>query len=258
VTARGGAIVARKELMDHFRDTGSLVSGALYALMGPAVVLLVSFSRVANEGSSPDRLLGVMSVFTLVSAFTGGLNIAMDATSGERERRSLLPLLLTPVPPRDVVVGKWLAASACALAAVAINLAGLTIVLGIRAPATLYAHAVTLVLWALLGLVPLALLGAAIAIVVAMACRTMKQAQTWLSLVVFVPMLVGMYLVFFPVPADSWWIALPVVGQQIALESGMHGSPASLLHLAGLAAATLVSLAGPLFGAERLLARETL
>src|SRR5687767_4047000 len=100
-------IVARKEVLDHLRDTGSLVSGALYALMGPAVVMLVSFSRAAGEDSTADRLLGVMSVFALVSAFTGGMNIAMDSTSGERERRSLLPLLLTPISPRDVVVGKW-------------------------------------------------------------------------------------------------------------------------------------------------------
>jgi sodium transport system permease protein len=226
--------------------------------MGPAVVMLISFSRVANEAStSPDRWLGVMSVFALVAAFTGGMNIAMDATSGERERRSLLPQLVTPASPRDIVFGKWMAASAFALAAVAINMAGLTIVLATRAPATLYAQAETLVLWAILGLVPLALLGAAIEIMVAMACRTMKQAHTWLSFVVFAPMLAGMYLVFFPMPADRWWIALPVVGQQMAIEGGLRGSPVSLWHLSGLAIATLASLAGPLIGARRALTRET-
>jgi sodium transport system permease protein len=219
--------------------------------------MLVSFSRAAGEDSRPGRLLGVMSVFALVSAFTRGMNIAMDTTSGERERRSLLPLLLTPVSPRDIVVGKWMAASAFALAAVAINLAGLTIVLGTRAPATLYANEVTLVLWAVLGLVPLALLGAALEMVVAMTCRTMKQAHTWLSSVVFVPMLIGMYLVFFPVAVNSWLITLPVVGQQIAIESGMHGRPVSLWHMSALAVATLVSMAGPLAGAAHALARQT-
>jgi hypothetical protein len=28
-------IVARKEIVDHFRDRRSLISGALYTLMGP-------------------------------------------------------------------------------------------------------------------------------------------------------------------------------------------------------------------------------
>ena len=32
----------------------------------------------------------MMSVFTLVSAFVGGMNVAMDSIAGERERRSLL------------------------------------------------------------------------------------------------------------------------------------------------------------------------
>ena len=31
-------LIARKELLDHFRDSRSLLSSVLYALMGPVVV----------------------------------------------------------------------------------------------------------------------------------------------------------------------------------------------------------------------------
>src|ERR1039458_3641612 len=49
----------------------------------------------------------MMSVFTLVAAFVGGMNVAMDTVAGERERQSLLPLLMNRVRRREIVVGKW-------------------------------------------------------------------------------------------------------------------------------------------------------
>ncbi len=128
--------VAWKEIRDHARDTRSLTSSALYALMGPVVVMLVSTSERAAEGG-PQVLLGMMSVFTLVSTFAGGMNIAMDSTAGERERRSLVPLLLNPTPRLHLIVGKWIGVAVFALAGLAVNLAGFTVVLESRAPASL-------------------------------------------------------------------------------------------------------------------------
>jgi len=34
-------------------------------------------------------LIAMMSIFTMVSAFVGGMNVAMDSIAGERERRAL-------------------------------------------------------------------------------------------------------------------------------------------------------------------------
>ena len=250
-----GLIVARKEIVDHLRDRRSLLSAVAYALMGPAIVLLVSFSPKSRGESLPAVMVGMMSVFALVSAFTGGMNVAMDAMSGERERRSLLPLLMTPVRRRDVVIGKWIAASLFALAALAVNLAGLVAVLALRLPATLAAQAPTLAAWAILGLAPLALLAAALEILVASFSRTMKEAGTSLMLVAFVPMFVGMFLVFFPVSAGVW-TAVPVVGQQIVIDAGMRGSPAPLLQVVALAAVTVGCALAPLAAAERMIGRD--
>ena len=145
-------IIARKEIVDHLRDRRSLASATASALMGPAVVMLVSLSPKGQDKAMPVMMLGMMSVFALVSAFTGGMNIAIDVMSGERERRSLVPLLMTPVTPRDVVIGKWIAASIFGLGAVTLNVVGLVIVLASRTPATLATHAALLASWAILGL----------------------------------------------------------------------------------------------------------
>jgi len=248
-------IVARKEIVDHLRDRRSLLSAMAYALMGPAVVLLVSFSPKGRTDSSAAVMLGMMSVFALVSAFTGGMHVAIDVMSGERERQSLLPLLMTPVRRRDVVIGKWIAVTAFALAALAVNVAGLIAVLALRAPAALAAHAPTLAAWVLLGLGPLALLAAALEILVAGLSRTMKEAGTSLMLVMFVPMFIGMFLVFFPVGA-GFWTVVPVVGQQIVIDTGMRGSPAPLLRVIALALVTAGCALAPLAAAERMLGRD--
>lgn len=106
-------VIARKEVVDGLRDLRSVISSLLYALMGPFVVGLVAFANRADtaapSGTSP--LPGMMSVFMLVAAFVGGMNVAMDTVAGERERRSLLPLLLNPVRRLDIVIGKWQAVS---------------------------------------------------------------------------------------------------------------------------------------------------
>jgi ABC-type Na+ efflux pump, permease component len=40
------------------------------------------------------------------------MHIATDSTAGERERGSLEPLLINPIPRFELVAGKWLAAVA--------------------------------------------------------------------------------------------------------------------------------------------------
>ena len=65
--------------------------------------------------------------------------------------------------------------------------------------------------------------------------------------VVFVPMLIGMFLVFFPVSTNGW-LAVPVVGQQLIVQRALRGTPAPLLYGLTLAfvtaAATMPALAG--------------
>jgi sodium transport system permease protein len=206
--------------------------------------------------ASPTLLLSMMSVFALVSAFAGGMNVAMDSTAGERERRSLVPLLMNPVPKRDVVLGKWIATSLFAAGALAINISGVALVLGGRAPALLVAHASALSIWVVFGLVPLTMLGAALELRIAATCRTAKEAHTWLTMVVFIPMLMGMFLVFFPGRIGDWWFVVPIVGQQVLIGLGVQGQPVSLLYSTVLAVVTAVAAVPALASAVRVLERD--
>ena len=213
-------IIARKEAVDSLRDTRSVVSSLLYALMGPAVVFMVS-RAVRVDGV----LIGMMSVFTLVAAFVGGMNVAMDTVAGERERQSLLPLLMNPVRRREIVLGKWLAVGLFSAAGLILNLAGFAMVFacgGVHLPVS----APRLLLAVAAGILPLALLAASIQLLISTVCRAAKEAQTYLSMLVFLPMGLGLFQVFFPAAARGWFAFLPVIGQQLQLERWIKGGAA--------------------------------
>jgi sodium transport system permease protein len=222
-------VIAQKEMLDHFRDRRSLVSAALYALMGPIVVTLASFSLPKAGLGGGNPLPGLMSVFILVSAFTGGMGVAMDTIAGERERRSLLPLLMNPISRRDLTTGKWLAIAAFTAAGLILTLSGFLVTWAI-AGMPLPANWAYLVLALCAGFLPLTLLSAALELLISTACRTAKEAQTYLSLLVFLPMLLGMGLVFFPHATQPWLYFFPVTGQQLVLQLSLHGDVAPFLH----------------------------
>ena len=243
--------VARKEVRDHLRDGRSLVSAVIMSLIGPLVVAVVSMSDRAGP-QSHGVVLGMLSVFALVSSFVGAIDIAMDATAGERERRSLLPLLLNPIPVSQVIVGKWIAVTLFALAALGVNALGLLAVLEWTAPALLATRSVRITLWIGLGLVPLACLGSATSLLVAVTCRTTKEAHSALRFLTFVPMLIGMFLVFFPGTSCSLWF-LPVIGQQALI--GLETPAVSVGRVIVLALVTLASAVPALYGAAGVMRR---
>jgi sodium transport system permease protein len=251
----GWMTVALKEIHDHRRDRRSLVSAALYSLMGPMVILLVAQSRAAAEGGAP-LLLSMMSVFTLVSAFTGGMFLALDATAGERDRGSLVPLLLNPITTLQLVAGKWIAVAVFAVAGVVLNLVGFTIVFewsGINPPGASYAP---FALWIVFGLVPVTLLGAALHVLTGTASRTLKEAQARLSIVTLVPMMTGMFLVFFPDTVGRMAFAIPVIGQQALIGAVVRGETVTPLQVGALALVTLSAAYLVVVAAGRLMSRN--
>jgi len=237
-------IVARKEIRDHLRDTRSLVSSLFYALMGPLVVGMVAIAM--RGGKASEVVLSMMSVFALVAAFVGGMNVAIDSIAGERERRSLLPLLMNPLLRRDVIIGKWMAISVFAIAGLALNLAGFALVLKLSLAQALIAS---------LTLIPLAGFAAALELLISTWCGNIKEAHTYLSMVIFLPMGLGMFLVFFPQMAKAW-LFLPVAGQQLLMELILKGGQLPMVAFTSVTLTTLATAAALLRTAARLLHRD--
>jgi sodium transport system permease protein len=238
-------VVFLKEVRDALRDRRSLFSALMFCWLGPLLV--------AALWRQPAALL-MLPAFLMVTAFTGAMNIANDTMAGERERGSLEPLLLNPVPLSDLVLGKWLAACAFSLGCVVVTL--------LCALAALYAaplsgrmHPGALV-WMLVVAAPLAPFAAGVDLLICTFAQTPKEGSSYLSVALLAPMLTGMLAEFYPVRLQAAIAAVPLLGQQRMLSALTHGQTPHPTWLLASAAGALLIGAASVAATARLLRHE--
>ncbi|MFM2043871.1 MAG: hypothetical protein RLY86_2447 [Pseudomonadota bacterium] len=152
--------------------------------------LRVVDANVAGVGGMTLQMATLLLYFFVMAPFFTGMSVAIDTAAGERERKSLAPLLVQPVDPRTVILGKWLNASLFSTVGTL-----LTVVLGMNllklAPLeklqiTLPLDLVTQVQMVAV-LVPLALAITAVQVTLALTAKSFKEAQTYISLMSILP-----------------------------------------------------------------------
>jgi sodium transport system permease protein len=79
--------------------------------------------------------------------------------------------------------------------------------------------------------IPLALLAAALQVAAATLARTFKEGQTYLSMLLFLPMIAGMLLAFSQVQPAPWRLAVPVIGQHQLISAVIRGDTPSAYSL---------------------------
>ena len=187
---------------------------------------------LATPEAKRGMLLSVILPLLLVLfAFIGGAHISMDATAGERERQSLEPLLATPASRGAIVSGKM-------LAAVALGIAGLVLtLLSFKLSATLasgMARSLDVSLAAmaqlLVVLLPLLLIGTALLTFLSAGAKSMKEAQSHMGWLIFLPMLPTYALMAYPLKDQALWqYAVPFLSQNqmlVKITRGTEASPA--------------------------------
>ncbi|HZI09146.1 MAG TPA: ABC transporter permease subunit [Myxococcus sp.] len=224
-----------------------------------AIPVRVQEADLATPERTAAGVLNMVPLFLVLAAFAGGMQLASDTMAGERERGSLEPLLLNPAPRSAVVTGKWLATVAMAAGAVLLTLVGYLLVvrrvpledLGVKArfdaPAALGMAAAVL---------PLTLAASAVQMWVSTYARSFKEAQTYLSLLMVVPMLPGMVLALSPIQTKLWMFAVPVLGQELLAGEVMRGEALGPLPFLIAALSSLAVAALAMAITTRLLAQE--
>jgi sodium transport system permease protein len=223
--------------------------------------LLVDELDVSTPAGRSALMLGVLTYFLLFATLTGGLHLAIDTTAGERERKSLEPLLTLPIGRGSLIVGKMAATTVFMLAALALTLAAFAIALtqlplerigmsstfGVRTAAV-----------AFLLVSPFAPLGAALMTAVASFSKTYREAQTYLSLLLIVPTLPVAIATMLNVEPEARLMWIPSLSQHLLITALIKAEP---LHLGYVALSASSSLAiGALLGwlAVRLYRREAI
>ncbi len=226
-----------------------------------AMPLEVDDVELSSAQERAASILGFVPLFVMLAAFTGGMQIATDATAGERERGSLEALLVTPASRASIAAGKWLAATALSASSVVLTALLCAVALGALPLAQLGmrfrfdASDLALLLCAALPLCPLA---ASIELYLSTFARSFKEAQTYMGLLLLVPMLPGVLSLVRPFSAEAWMYPLPFVGHHALLNAALGGQAPSILGLLVSAAASLVLSALLVAQAARLLTRESI
>ncbi|MEX2262019.1 MAG: ABC transporter permease [Bryobacteraceae bacterium] len=231
--------------------------------VAPSIALPVRVQEV-EVSSAQERLATLLSILPLLlvmAALTGGMQIAIDATAGERERGSLEPLLLSPVPRVALAGGKWLAASAFGCGSVVFSML-LTVNVMRRVPwhdMGIRFRVSDGELMSLLALVlPLALFLSAVVMFASTFARSFKEAQSYIGILILLPMLPGLLATMYPLSNRPWLAPIPIIGQYALAADVLGGKPpgAAFYALAGLA---VLACALVLVGAtSRLLTREAI
>lgn len=206
-------------------------------------------------------VFSILPYFFVLTIFVGGMYLAIDLTAGERERQSLEPLFANPVPRWKILAGKLGAICTFSAASLLISLLAFSVV-GRFIPTEKLGMELDLGPrfsgQVLLLMVPLIALLAALQSMVAAFAKSYREAQTYLSLLMFVPVLPSILLSTMPVKAQGWMYAVPLLGQHLGIMQLMRGDGITAeqagLCLAGSLAAALIAVLATarLYQSERL------
>jgi sodium transport system permease protein len=216
---------------------------------------------VSTPSGRSAILLGMLSYFFIFALLSGGMNLAIDATAGERERGSLEPLLCLPVTRDHLIFGKILAA--CFFMAISLSLS-LTCFHFVLKFMPLQELGMTpnfgpsVVALAFLLLVPFALVGASLMTLVASFTKSFKEAQTWVSVVLLAPTMPILVVSILMVRPSTALMFIPSLSQHLLLVGLIKNEPLNILHVLVSVSGTLVIGAALTWVCARLYRREGL
>jgi sodium transport system permease protein len=203
----------------------------------------------------------MLPYFLIFAILLGAFHLAIDATAGERERGSLEVLLASPVRRSELVLGKLAATCVFALLSLVMALFGFGISLS-RVPLEEIGLTSSFGLSEITRIfavtVPFALLGAALLMVVAAFAKTVREAQTYLSALILIPMAPIFLTILSPVRPRLWMMLIPSLSQHLLITDVLKGSTLEVLAVGTSVASTLLLTALATWVAARLYAREAI
>ena len=217
------------------------VRGLLNAYNGQIGTLRLQLRGVSPNLASPimvrevdlstpkSRALQIMLFLPyvlMITAFTGGMHLAIDTTAGEKERKSLEPLLISPVPRWEIMTGKMLATTAFAFTSLVLTLLAFKIALPNLPLDTLGLDLkldMVTVGKVLAVVAPVAILAAALLTMLATFAKSFREAQSYMGLVIIIPMIPSILFMANPIKPETWMMAVPMFSQNLLISEALRG-----------------------------------
>jgi sodium transport system permease protein len=193
---------ALTELKDKQVREGLRNSGIAASVLTP---FIIQKTNIADQRKMSGALWGsILGYITLLMMFTGGMYAVIDMTAGEKERKTLEALLVSPASRQEIVMGKTLAAISAILLTTILMIGSMTysmknLQMGSRSEEArqmmgglqLDPHMVVMIAAVL---IPVAIFAASLMFAIALFARSFKEGQSYLTpiaLIVIFPAFLG-------------------------------------------------------------------
>lgn len=176
--------------------------------------LRIADRDLATPEARRGRALAFLPYILILTTFIGGAYLVIDSTAGERERQSLEPLLATPAARATIMSGKIVAACTFGLISLLLTLLmfklsfAIAPTLGIKLDVSWWAMARIL-----LVLTPMVMIGTCLLTFIAAGAKSVKEAQSYMSVLMLLPMLPTIILMVNPVKNQLWMLTVPFLAQ---------------------------------------------
>jgi sodium transport system permease protein len=198
-------------------------------------VMQVVVGRVTDVASKQQRTaaaLNFIPLYIILAAFVAGMGIAVDSTAGERERKTLEPLLINPIKRYHIVMGKWIASSVFSALGMVLTLV-LCVAAMLQVPLDQIGLQFNVSLWQIVLMIiatlPLAFLATSMQLLLGIFAKSFKDAQSYIGFLTLLPVIPSLYMMFNPMATREWMFAIPMLGQHLLLVDVLGGKDVPLI-----------------------------
>ncbi len=249
-TAKGTTNVTQRRIKALISEYSNTIGMSRLQLRGISPLLLkaivVEKHDVSTSQSKGARLLAFLPYALILGLFMGSMYLAIDTMAGEKERNSLEALLLNPIKRSHLLLGKLFATISFGLMTMILTLItfklampfmplekmGMSVDLGFK----------TLSIMTII-LAPLAIMAASLQTIIATFSKSFKEAQTYVGLLIIVPMIPSIALMILPVKEKLWMMATPILSQNLIINQIMRGEQVEVVSIiAAIVGSLLIGL----------------
>jgi sodium transport system permease protein len=227
-------------------------------------VMQVVVGRITDVASKQQRTaaaLNFIPLYIILAAFVAGMGIAVDSTAGERERKTLEPLLLNPIERYHIVMGKWIASSLFSALGMVMTLV-LCVAAMLQVPLDQIGLQFNVSAWQIVLMIvatlPLAFLATSMQMLLGIFAKSFKDAQSYIGFLTLLPVIPSLYMMFNPMATREWMFAIPMLGQHLLLVDVLGGKDVPLIGYVYSAVSCLVLGMGLVLITARFFQKESI
>jgi sodium transport system permease protein len=269
--SRQGAQIAAVRVETVVGQYDAAQAAAALTNRGIPLGILTPLKLVTHALSSPvqaasNAFLSFFLPYILITMIlTGGFSAALDTSAGERERRTLESLLLTPAPRSRVLLGKIAAITTISLVAAVAAIGSMFVALtqisipgpgGSAGHFSLSAAAVPVMVWLALLI---AVSFSAVTLALGTLAKSFRQGQAYVTPLYFITILPASIILFIPDfnPTLAYYL-IPILNAVLVLRDAIVHDSVNWTAIAMTTASLVATGALSWFVALRLFTREAL